>query len=211
MMISRILLSEQYKIKSQQILSITATMKFISSTIIALTLPAFVVLPVGADLLEKRSEKCKIVGDGSRCRRSPVYPPILLANSRLGRLPRSAASPGRQRGWINRLGQDYHHCQWKSGYLLRFGYAGRPPMPGRDSRMCLMRRETVPIYGENGTNEMPFFNCGTQLATCDFSEPISSSTEKAEGQQLVRPAPRSGSVRRDSDATHKAITIPGTC
>lgn len=52
-----------------------STMKFISSTLIALALSALtaVAMPATspANALEKRSEKCRIVADGARCRRTP--------------------------------------------------------------------------------------------------------------------------------------------
>ncbi|KAJ7682064.1 hypothetical protein DFH06DRAFT_1314298 [Mycena polygramma] len=64
-------------------------MKFISSTFFSLTLAALVVATNNArsppaNALQKRSEKCSITGDGSRCRRSPSLSADVIGEFAIG-------------------------------------------------------------------------------------------------------------------------------
>ncbi|KAJ7738124.1 hypothetical protein B0H16DRAFT_1570884, partial [Mycena metata] len=52
-------------------------MKFVSSSLIALALSASVLGLPGQNIVEKRSLKCAITGNGARCRRTPTSSDIL--------------------------------------------------------------------------------------------------------------------------------------
>ncbi|KAJ6567604.1 hypothetical protein DFH09DRAFT_1155853 [Mycena vulgaris] len=65
-------------------------MKFISSTLITLALSTIAALAVPtspANALQKRSEKCRITGDGSRCRRTPHTNADIIGEFALGATP----------------------------------------------------------------------------------------------------------------------------
>ncbi|KAJ7682053.1 hypothetical protein DFH06DRAFT_286276 [Mycena polygramma] len=70
----------------QRLDSLDTSMQFISSTLIALALSTLAAL-AAPNALEKKAEKCRIVADGSRCRRSASTSADIIGQFAVGATP----------------------------------------------------------------------------------------------------------------------------